>query len=183
MNAGEVVGVGIFALIFIAAWLVPIVVCAMKGKWGLAAATFFLYFTFPFAIVGAIRIAKPDSWWAKRNYGPQEMREARERYESRGGGIPLPTGLLPNVTSGTPLGGPLPKASPVPPPAGAPQAQVPPPAPTTAAPSGFSAQPATQHAWLCGVCGQGFNREGQVDDHSYAEHGVRGVATRPLPGA
>lgn len=172
MNADETVGLALFGILWLAGWLIPTIICALKGKWILAAANFFLFFTFPFAILGAIRLAKPDSWWAKRNYGPEEMRQARERYESPRGEIPLPRMGVPTVTSGTPLGGPLPRAQ-VPPPAG-----TPPPAAT----GGFSSTPAARHAWLCGVCGQGFNRESQVDKHSYAEHGVRGVATKPLPG-
>ena len=172
MNADESVGLALFGILWLAGWLIPTIICALKGKWILAAANFFLFFTFPFAILGAIRLAKPDSWWAKRNYGPDEMRQARERYESPGGEVRFPRPSFP-VSTGTPLGGPLPRAE-SPPPS--------PPVPLPAGSTGFPTQPAGQHAWLCGVCGQGFNRESQVDEHSYAEHGVRGVATKPLPG-
>lgn len=32
-------------------------------------------------LVAALRLARPDSWWAHRFYGPQKMERARRRYE------------------------------------------------------------------------------------------------------
>jgi hypothetical protein len=56
------------------------VICATKGKW-----VFFLlgWFSGIFWIVGAARLAKPGSRWARTHYGP-EARAAAERRFSRG---------------------------------------------------------------------------------------------------
>ncbi|HET9254135.1 MAG TPA: hypothetical protein VFO16_02900 [Pseudonocardiaceae bacterium] len=53
---------------------------AMKGKWGF----FAIGWIFPiFWIVGAIRLAMPDSYWARRFYSPAKMNEARYRFRRR----------------------------------------------------------------------------------------------------
>ncbi len=53
------------------------VVCVMKGKYYFA--VFGILFH-PLFYIGAIRIAKPDSSWAKSRYGEEKMRIARERF-------------------------------------------------------------------------------------------------------
>jgi hypothetical protein len=63
----------IAAAVAVATILVFVVICALKGKAGLALLGFFLAGIF--AIVGAIRIAKPGSWWARRNYEPGGPKE------------------------------------------------------------------------------------------------------------
>ena len=72
-NAGAAVA-GIFVLLV---WLGVIVVCAMKGKpwfavlgllWGI------------FAIIGAIRLAKPNSWWDRHRYGEAKHQRAVDRF-------------------------------------------------------------------------------------------------------
>ena len=52
-------------------------ICAMKGKW-----VFFAlgWFSGIFWIVGALRIAKPWSRWAKNRYGEREMAIAERRF-------------------------------------------------------------------------------------------------------
>jgi hypothetical protein len=59
------------------ATVLTLVVLLLKKKFGL----FLLGFaTFGYAwVVGAIRLAKPDSLWAKRFYGIEKMRRSRER--------------------------------------------------------------------------------------------------------
>ncbi len=48
----------------------------LKGKWGM----FFLGLIFnPAWWIGALRLAKPDSWWAKQFYSPTELAQARFR--------------------------------------------------------------------------------------------------------
>jgi hypothetical protein len=47
--------------------LVPAAICGMKGKPGLLAAGILL--TPVFSIMGAIRLAKYDSYWARKWYG------------------------------------------------------------------------------------------------------------------
>lgn len=55
------------------------VTCFLKGKlmWGV----FGIYF-WPVALAGGIRLAKPDSWWARNRYGddPEKLARSRERY-------------------------------------------------------------------------------------------------------
>jgi len=55
-----------------------VVVCIKKGKlmWGV----FGIYFL-PLAIVGACRLAKPSSSWAKKRYDEKKMALAHERYD------------------------------------------------------------------------------------------------------
>jgi hypothetical protein len=71
-------GVAITVLIAIGFALVAV----LKGK--LAFGLIGLFFT-PFAIVGAIRLAKPDSPWARRRYGtrPKKLAKAQARYGER----------------------------------------------------------------------------------------------------
>jgi heme O synthase-like polyprenyltransferase len=69
--ARVIVGAGL-----IAALLAFAVICAMKGKW-----VFFVlgWFSGIFWMVGAWRLAKPNSYWAKRRYGDAELTEAQLR--------------------------------------------------------------------------------------------------------
>jgi hypothetical protein len=53
------------------------VVCMLKGKIVTGAIGIFLS---PIAIVGAIRLAKPDSWWAQRRYSSRPKRRARAEH-------------------------------------------------------------------------------------------------------
>ena len=52
-----------------------------KGKYRL---TLFALFVFPAAVVGAIRLAKPRSRWAKRYYKPEKMDRAVSRAAAHG---------------------------------------------------------------------------------------------------
>ncbi len=56
-------------------------VCMLKGKliWGVIG----IYF-WPIGLTGAIRLAKPDSWWARNRYAdrPERLAAARGRYEA-----------------------------------------------------------------------------------------------------
>jgi hypothetical protein len=67
----------VIILIALAVWIVPAVICVMKGKpWfaaiGVLAAGIF-------SIVGAIRLAKPTSSWAWR-YDERKMAESMRRF-------------------------------------------------------------------------------------------------------
>ena len=53
------------------------VITGLKGKYGFLAAGLLIGL---FWVVGAIRLAKPESWWAKHFYDPKKMRLARERF-------------------------------------------------------------------------------------------------------
>jgi hypothetical protein len=53
------------------------VVCAMKGKWGFV----ILGFALPVVwVIGAVRLAKPSSWWARRYYGDATMSESEQHF-------------------------------------------------------------------------------------------------------
>ena len=58
--------------------LVAVFVCVLKGKPWFAALGVLLLGVF--AIIGALRRAKPHSWWAQRYYGPREMEAAMRRF-------------------------------------------------------------------------------------------------------
>lgn len=61
----------------IAIVVLPAVVCLLKGKW-LTAALGFVYA--PIGWVGAIRLAKERSWWARHLFGPRRRARAQRRH-------------------------------------------------------------------------------------------------------
>jgi hypothetical protein len=73
---------GAFAAVLgLYAWVIAI--CFLKGKGGFGLLGIFGFFI-PFiswaAIIGACRIAKPTSWWARKKYGPEKMDIAHRRF-------------------------------------------------------------------------------------------------------
>jgi len=70
-------------LIVLVASLGPsIVVAVLKGRWTLLLAG--LMGLFPLLWIAAVKIANPDSWWARRFYDAETLRRARsyqERWE------------------------------------------------------------------------------------------------------
>ncbi len=75
-SAGSVLRVIVGAGL-IAALLGFAVICAMKGRW-----VYFIlgWFSGIFWMVGAFRLGRPNSYWAKRHYGETELREAERRF-------------------------------------------------------------------------------------------------------
>jgi hypothetical protein len=72
-------------LLAIASVLLLMVVSVMKGKYKLA---LFGAFIPLFALVAAVRLARPESRWAKRRYGPEKLARAEARtkwYDERFG--------------------------------------------------------------------------------------------------
>lgn len=58
------------------------VVCALKGKWFMGLLALPLAMTgVPF--VGAARLARPDSWWARRRYDAAQSQRALDRWTPR----------------------------------------------------------------------------------------------------
>jgi hypothetical protein len=55
----------------------PAVICFLKGKlmWGVVG-----IYVPGVSLIGAIRLAKPDSWWARRRYGPAKLERSNGRY-------------------------------------------------------------------------------------------------------
>jgi hypothetical protein len=60
--------------------LFPIVVTALKGKWGLVLLGFLI--TIPW-FIGAVRLAKPGSWWARKLYDERQLERANIRFDQR----------------------------------------------------------------------------------------------------
>jgi hypothetical protein len=59
--------------------VIPATVTGMKGKWGFFTAGIFL--TAIFLWVGAIRLAKPESYWYRERYGYDKRKRSWERFE------------------------------------------------------------------------------------------------------
>ncbi|HZP30311.1 MAG TPA: hypothetical protein VFC99_15260 [Acidimicrobiia bacterium] len=66
-------GSALLALAILLPWFV---VCILKGKYRL---TLFGFFVFPVVIVGAVRLARPESRWARWRYGPAKRARADRR--------------------------------------------------------------------------------------------------------
>jgi signal peptidase I len=74
-------GAVVIGLLVGVALLAAAVVTALKGKWVLLLAGLVSVFSLPW-ILGAIRLAKPRSWWARRFYHEAKTRRAEERHSS-----------------------------------------------------------------------------------------------------
>ncbi len=57
--------------------VLPIVVTASKGKYGMLALGVLIH---PVWWFGAIRLAKPNSYWARRFYDADKLQRARNRF-------------------------------------------------------------------------------------------------------
>jgi hypothetical protein len=57
--------------------LTALVVCGLKGKWGFVVLGFFVV---PLWFIGAVKIAKPRSWWAHHYYGDVTMSESEQHF-------------------------------------------------------------------------------------------------------
>lgn len=61
---------------FLTIHVIAVLFCVLKGKYALA--TFGIFLS-PIAIIGALRIGRPTSVWAKRRYSEQHMAKATRR--------------------------------------------------------------------------------------------------------
>jgi hypothetical protein len=61
-------------------WIACLPIAALKGKWRMAVVD--LFFTL-FVYIGAVRLAKPGSLWARRFYSDEKLRRALVRYSRR----------------------------------------------------------------------------------------------------
>jgi hypothetical protein len=57
--------------------LAMVVVCGLKGKWGFVVLGFALPILW---IVGAVKMAKPNSIWARQYYGDVTMSESEQHF-------------------------------------------------------------------------------------------------------
>lgn len=58
-----------------------VVVGCLKGRYALSLVGLLVLFGIP-AILAATRLARTDSWWAKRFYDDEQLTHAAERYRS-----------------------------------------------------------------------------------------------------
>jgi hypothetical protein len=66
-------------LVVVGVFVIPAAINFAKGKigWGLCSLIGLLW---PFAVGAAIRLARPESWWARRLYDEETMARSRERF-------------------------------------------------------------------------------------------------------
>jgi hypothetical protein len=62
--------------------LVAAVPACLKGRYALAIAGFVVLSGIP-AMIAAVRLARVDSWWAKRFYDDEKMQRSAERYPGK----------------------------------------------------------------------------------------------------
>ncbi len=60
--------------LYVLATVVPAIICLLKGKVPTAALAVVYQ---PIGLIGAFRLGKPDSFWARHFYGPDSRRRAR----------------------------------------------------------------------------------------------------------
>jgi hypothetical protein len=74
-------------LTLLAGWLGCSAVCALKGRRWYAVGNLFVLGTVS-GWFGVARLAKPNSWWARRYYGPDKLAQARVRHAIHVRGYP-----------------------------------------------------------------------------------------------
>ncbi|MGA8114675.1 MAG: hypothetical protein WCA46_13500 [Actinocatenispora sp.] len=79
MDSTDVFAVVVVVVAISVLYIVPIVICGLKGKQNMITLGVFFH---PVWWVCAIRLAKPASWWARRYYGPEKLARADERFGS-----------------------------------------------------------------------------------------------------
>jgi hypothetical protein len=85
---GQIGPAEVVLIILLIAWPVAIAICILKRK--LIPAILSLVTFGITAIVGASRLAKPDSYWARRFYEPAKLERARQRFPDRADYVPPP---------------------------------------------------------------------------------------------
>lgn len=69
--------IAVVVVVLVLVYLVPLALTAAKGKYGLVLLGILLH---PAWWFGAVRLAKPQSFWARRFYGDQKMNDALQRH-------------------------------------------------------------------------------------------------------
>jgi hypothetical protein len=82
MDSGLIVLLALAALVVYA---VLAYVCVMKGKGLMALFAFFIVGGWVVMLVGAVRLAKPDSRWAVDHYDEEKMKRAQQRFATAAG--------------------------------------------------------------------------------------------------
>jgi hypothetical protein len=68
----------VLGILVLVGWVTAIVLNALKGKYVFSALAVFGSL---WALIGAIRLAKPNSWWARHRYAPQRDPERPSSYD------------------------------------------------------------------------------------------------------
>jgi hypothetical protein len=79
-ETADVIIIIILCVLYFAGLLSVVVICSLKKK--PVFAVLGITQSPLWAIIGACRIAKPDSWWARKKYGPDKMTIAHQRFTS-----------------------------------------------------------------------------------------------------
>ena len=79
MGIAVIYTVALFVVLIIA----PMTVTALKRQWLLFAAGWLTIGLVWW--IASLRLARPDSWWARRFYGPEKLARAQRRYEAAAG--------------------------------------------------------------------------------------------------
>jgi len=67
-------GIGLWIVLIVA----PAAIVALKGQWLLFAAGWLTLGMVWW--IAALRLARPQSWWARHRYGPDKLARAQSRY-------------------------------------------------------------------------------------------------------
>jgi len=70
------------AIVVLVVYAAVLVVSAVKGKWWFTLFSLFIPLFFVAALTGAIRLAKPTSFWARRFYDREQLDESVQRFLS-----------------------------------------------------------------------------------------------------
>ena len=68
------------AVLLTLVYITVLVITFMKGKYVFGVLGIFFGI---FCLIGAVRLAKPNSWWARNRYDNVKMGESRERYPEK----------------------------------------------------------------------------------------------------
>jgi len=60
-------------------WILAEVVACLKGRYGLAIAGFVVLLGIP-AMIASVRLARVDSWWARKFYDEDKLLRSAERF-------------------------------------------------------------------------------------------------------
>jgi hypothetical protein len=73
------ISTAVWPVVVIVVFFGPAAVNFAKGKfwWGLISILGVLW---PFTVIPAIRLARPESWWARKLYDEKAMARSRERF-------------------------------------------------------------------------------------------------------
>lgn len=87
------------ALVITVAWFTSVVICVLKGKYRFALLACFVPLL---GWIGAVRLARPSSWWARRYYSPERLGHAERRAQQFDDRLNPRLRRLSDIVAGTP---------------------------------------------------------------------------------